>query len=229
MFNPQIHYFSNRFNIITWDAPAHGKSRPFAEFTYEKAANIAKEIFDTVGIKKAVFIGQSMGGFIAQAVIKRYPDLVSAFISIDGTPYGNAYYSKADIWWLRQVEWLAQLYPLNAMKKAIAKQVSSTKDTYYNMLDMLTPYGKRELCHLMGICYSGFLEDNCDLEITCPVLLIIGENDKTGKVKAYNKNWAKNTGYPLAVIPGAAHNANVDQAEMVNKEIESFVVSLAKS
>lgn len=223
MFDKQVHYFSNRFNIITWDAPAHGKSRPFTEFTYEKAANAVKNIFDAEGIRKAVFVGQSMGGFVAQSVIKRYPELVSAFVSIDSAPYGKTYYSKSDIWWLRQVEWMAYLYPLNAMKKAIAKQVSSTKDAYCNMLDMLTPYGKKELCHLMGIGYAGFLKDNCDLKITCPVLLIVGENDRIGKVKVYNKSWAENAGYPLVVIRGAAHNANVDQAEAVNKEIESFI------
>lgn len=226
MFDKQVCYFSNRFNIITWDAPAHGKSRPFTEFTYEKAANAVKEILDAEGIQKAVFVGQSMGGFVTQSVIKRYPELVSAFVSIDSTPYGKAYYSKSDIWWLRQVEWMAYLYPLNAMKKAIAKQVSSAEDTYCNMLDMLAPYGKKELCHLMGIGYAGFLKDNCDLKITCPVLLIIGEHDKTGKVKIYNKNWAENAGYPLVVIPGAAHNANVDQAEAVNKAIESFCDAL---
>lgn len=48
------------------------------------------------------------------------------------------------------------------------------------MLQMLTPYTKRELCHLMGLGYACFLEDNCGLEIPCSVLLILGEEDKTG-------------------------------------------------
>ena len=226
MFESQIQYFSEKFNIIAWDAPAHGKSRPFTDFTYEKAACAVKQILDTEAVTEAVFIGQSMGGFITQAVIKRYPETVSAFAAIDSTPYGEGYYSRSDIWWLRQVEWMSYLYPVNAMKKAIAKQVSRTKAAYENMLQMLAPYEKKELCRLMGIGYSGFLEDNCDLEIKCPVLLIIGEKDITGKVKAYNKAWAENTGFPLVTIPNAAHNSNVDDPEAVNKAIEEFVSSI---
>jgi len=92
------------------------------------------------------------------------------------------------------------------------------------MLQMLAPYTKRELCHLMGLGYAGFLEDNCDLEISCPVLLILGEKDRTGKVMQYNKEWARQTGYPLEVIKGAAHNSNVDKPQEVNDRIRSFLL-----
>lgn len=226
MFEAQYRYFKESCNIVMWDAPAHGKSRPFEGFTYEKAARAAKEILERQGGAAAVFVGQSMGGFITQSVIKRYPELVKAFVSIDSTPFGEAYYSKSDRWWLRQVEWMARLYPLEAMKKAIAKQVSATRAANQNMRSMLSGYGKKELCHLMGIGYAGFLEDNCDLEIRCPVLLLLGELDQTGKVKAYNQAWAKKTGYPLVIISAAAHNANVDCPDAVNEEIARFIARL---
>ena len=91
------------------------------------------------------------------------------------------------------------------------------------MLQMLSPYNKRELCHLMGLGYAGFLDDNCELKIPCPVLLILGEKDRTGKVAQYNKSWAKQTGYPLRVIKGAAHNVNVDRPDEVNACIRRFL------
>ena len=75
---------------------------------------------------------------------------------------------------------MAMCYPLGFMKRAMAKQVSATERAYENMIRMLSPYGKKELCHLMGIGYAGFLEDNCDLEIHCPVQIILGEKDTTG-------------------------------------------------
>ncbi|MCH5297585.1 MAG: alpha/beta hydrolase [Ruminococcus sp.] len=223
MFISQYEYFKDKYNILLWDAPAHGKSRPFKEFDYEKAAISIKTIFDTEDIDNAVFIGQSMGGFITQAVIKRYPKIVSAFVSIDSTPYGNKYYSKSDIFWLKQIEWMAHLYPLKSMKRAIAKQNTATKAGYDNMLSMLIPYKKNELCHLMGIGYAAFIKDNCDLNITCPVLLIVGAKDNTGKVKAYNQLWSEKTGFTLILVEGAAHNSNVDQPNMVNEYIEKFI------
>ena len=69
----------------------------------------------------------------AQAFIKRYPDRAKGLISIDSTPYGFDYYSKFDIWILKQVEWMFNLYPLRAMKKAMSKQVSVTQEAYDNL------------------------------------------------------------------------------------------------
>ena len=223
MFDGQIAAFSEDHNILTWDTPAHGKSRPFATFDFGDTSEYIRSILDKHSVDKVVFVGQSLGGFLAQSFIKRYPDRAKCFVSIDSTPYGSGYYSGFDIWILRQVEWMAHLYPLQLMKKAMSRQVSTTQKSYENMMQMLSPYNKSELCHLMGLGYAGFLDDNCELKIPCPVLLILGEKDRTGKVVQYNKAWAQQTGYPLKVIKGAAHNANVDKPEEVNACIRVFL------
>lgn len=223
LFINQIGFFSQEYNVLTWDAPAHGASRPYQGFTYEKAASAAMMILQENGIKDAVFIGQSLGGFIAQSIIKRSPDLVKGFVAIDTTPYGKLYYSKSDMWWLQQIEWMAKLYPDKMLRKAIAKQCTTKERSYQNMMQMLSVYEKNELCHLMGIGEAGFLEDNCDLIISCPIMLIAGEKDRTGKVKHYNKAWSKQIGVPITWITDAAHNANDDQPEQVNRAIMDFL------
>ena len=228
MFDAQIPAFEKGYNLLTWDTPAHGKSRPFAGFDFADTSVFIKSILDKYAVERVVLIGQSLGGFLAQSFIKRYPDRVKGFVSIDSTPYGSGYYSKFDVWVLKQVEWVAHLYPLRWMKKAMAKQVSTTKKAYNNMMQMLSPYGKNELCHLMGLGYAGFLDDNCELKIPCPVLLILGEKDKTGKVAQYNKAWTMQTGYPLKIINDAAHNVNVDKPEEVNDCIRAFLSDITR-
>ena len=223
MFDGQIAAFAEEYNILTWDTPAHGRSRPFAAFDFGDTSEYIRRILDRHSVDQAVLIGQSLGGYLAQSFIKRHPARVKCFVSLDSTPYGSGYYSRPDIWILKQVEWMAHLYPLQWMKKAMSKQVSVTRKSYENMMRMLAPYGKDELCRLMGMGYAGFLEDNCELKIPCPVLLILGEKDRTGKVAQYNKAWARKTGYPLKVIRGAAHNVNVDKPEEVNACIRGFL------
>lgn len=225
MFMHQFEYFKNQYNIIMWDAPAHGKSRPYANFDFNATSNAVKGILQAENVSSAIFAGQSLGGLITQGVIKRFPELVSAFIAIDSCPYGQNFYSKSDIYWLKKVEPLAKWYSLKMLKNAMAKQVAVAKETHDNMMSMLEPYDKNELCHLMGIGYAGFLDDNCELEIKCPTLLIVGDHDKTGKVKSYCKQWTKDTGFPLVTIKNAAHNSNVDQPEQVNEAIEKFLKS----
>ena len=223
LFSKQIEYFDGRYNLLTWDAPAHGESRPYTDFSYEKAAIAAQQILNENGIKKAVFIGQSLGGFITQSVIKRYPEVVSGFVSIDSTPFGEKYYSSSDKWWLRQIEWMSKIYTDKYLRKAIAKQCTTNNDSYMNMIDMLSSYDKKELCHLMGIGFAGFLVDNSDIEIKCPVMLIVGEKDITGKVKKYNREWSETIGVPVTWIENAAHNSNDDNPEAVNNAIDEFL------
>lgn len=225
MFETQFPAFEENYNIIAWDAPAHGESRPYPEFTYENAANGIKKILDECGVSAAILIGQSMGGYIAQSFMCRYPEMAKAFVAIDSTPFGD-YYSKSDIWWLRQIEWMSKLFPEKLLKSSIAKQNALSEIGRSNMAAMVDEYSKAELCHLMGIGYAGFLDDNRECEIPCPVLLIVGEKDNTGKVKAYNKEWSKRTGFPLTWIPHAAHNSNVDNAIKVNETIMGFVKDL---
>lgn len=144
MFEQQFPFFEKNFNLIAWDAPAHGQSRPYNDFNFENAAKGMKQILDECVVSKVILIGQSMGGFIAQAFICRHPDMVKAFIAIDSTPYGD-YYSKSDIWWLRQIECMSKLFPNKLLKSSMAKQNAFSKIGRENMISMINGYSKAEL------------------------------------------------------------------------------------
>lgn len=226
LFNFQLKYFSSKFTVFVWDAPAHGKSRPYSDFTYSHLAEELKTILDREKIKQIILIGQSAGGFVAQSFASKYQYMVDAMLLIGTCPYGTNYYSKSDIFWLKQTKWMTQLFPEQMLKNIMAKMCGSTKTGRKNMRQMLNDYDKKELCHLMYLGLAGFIPEIQDLNILCPVCLIVGENDKTGKVKQYNKLWHKYKGFPLYFIKGAAHNANVDKSEKVNLIIEKFIDNL---
>lgn len=226
LFEKQADYFAREYHVLCWDAPAHGSSRPYDDFSYANAAEELKAILDAEQISQVILVGQSMGGYVAQAFLKQYPELVMGFVGIDTSPFGVAYYSRSDQWWLRQVEWMSLCFPHKMLVKAIASSCTYTQYAYEAMRTMLSLYTKRELCHLMGIAYAAFLKENCDLDIQCPVLLLLGEYDKTGKVRQYCEAWRDRTGYPLHIIRNAAHNSNMDNWEEVNAEIERFINSL---
>ena len=61
------------------------------------------------------------------------------------------------------------------------------------------------------------------------ILIFVGEKDSTGKGKAYCKEWAKQTGYPLHFIKNAKHFANGDNPEQVNFEIQQFIRTINDS
>ncbi len=227
MFEKQVAWFAGTCTVITWDVPLHGQSRPYREFSYRNTAEELRAILDQEGLDRVVLVGMSMGGYPCQAFAMRYPERVCGFVALDTTPFGLSYYSRSDQWWLRQVGWMAMLFPEGMLRRSMAKSVSRTAYADDMMMAMLEPLSKREIVEQMEIAYAGFLRENADADFRFPVLILLGEHDRTGKVRQYSEAWAKRTGYPLKWIPDAAHFSNADNPEAVNREIEAFLAGLA--
>ncbi len=223
MFEKQVEHFKGRYTIITWDVPLHGLSRPYADFTYENTAIELKAILEAERIPEAILVGMSVGGYPSQLFAARYPRQTLALIAIDTTPFGIGYYSKSDQWWLKHAATMARWLPEKALRKSMAKSVSRTQYAYNMMLSMLQPLNKEDICEQMDIAYGKFLHENHDIRLECPVLILLGEHDTTGKVRQYSMEWAKKEGYPLVIIKNAAHFSNADNFLGVNAAIEAFL------
>lgn len=226
MFEKQIEYFSSEYHVITWDVPLHGLSRPYLNFSYKQTAIELHSILQAENITKTVLVGMSMGGYPSQMFADMYPEMVEGFVALDTTPFGLKYYPKSDLWWLKQVEPMAKWFPDGMLRKSMAKSVSKTKYSYNKMMDMLKPLTKAQIIEQMGIAYGTFATENKDVAFAFPVLILLGDSDKTGKVKQYCKEWSQSTGYPLHIIKQSAHFSNGDNPEQVNVEIKSFIQGL---
>ena len=148
---------------------------------------------------------------------------MEGFVALDTTPFGLGYYSKSDIWWLKRVAPMARLFTENALRKSMAKSVSRTKYSYDKMMEMLAPLTKEQIIEQMDIAYGVFTKENRNVRFSFPVLILLGEYDKTGKVAQYCHAWARGEGYPLHIIKGAAHFSNGDNTEQVNSELLDFI------
>lgn len=226
MFEKQVDYFSKEYTVITWDVPLHGESRPYKDFSYKNAAADLKEILDTENIGQVILAGMSMGGYPSQEFAVQYPDRILAFIAIDTTPFGLNYYSRSDKWWLKHVGTIAKWYPDKMLRKSMAKSVSKTPYAYDLMIKMLEPLSKSDIIEQMEIVYGCFLKENKNVKFNFPVLILLGQCDRTGKVTQYCKAWMEQEGYPLHIIKHAAHFSNADNAADVNREINSFIYKL---
>jgi len=189
LFDKQIPHFKKDYTVIVWDAPCHGKSRPYSEFTFEHVAEELKEILIINHIKSTILVGQSIGGFIGQVFLSKYPLMVEAFIAIGSFPSGHKYYAKLDIWLLQQMEWMTRFYSHKFLLKSLAKSSTTSEYGYQNTMDFLATYTKLEICNLMGLGFGGFAKENQDIIISCPVLILRGEHDNIGKVKQYCLAW----------------------------------------
>lgn len=227
LFYQQIEFFEDKYNLWVWDAPGHGASRPFTlDFSLEDKAVFLNRILLSEGVSSPFMIGQSMGGYVAQAYMERFPHSVGGFISIDSAPLKRKYLTAAELWLLKRVEPVYRAYPWKALMRSGAKGCAESEYGRRLMFDMMSGYEKNEYCSLAAHGYkmlANAIELNRPYQIDCPALLLCGEHDKAGSCKRYSRNWTREEGIPLIWIKDAGHNSNTDNPQMVNRLIQEFV------
>ncbi len=233
LFEKQIEYFSEKYNCLVWDAPAHGLSRPFElNFTMRDIADYLHMIFQFEGITYPILIGQSLGGYISQVYMDQYPGSASGFVSIDSCSLSRKYYTWWEIALLKRTKWMYMSIPWKLLLKW---GISGTSVSDYGrkvMEEAWSVYNKKEYCELAdhgSRIFAEAVEEKSEYPIRCPVLLLCGEKDMSGSAKSYNRRWTKQDGFKLVWIKGAGHNSNTDAPDIVNLEIDRFIQSIDKS
>ena len=232
LFDKQIDHFQERYRVLVWDAPGHAASWPFDfSFDLKDKARWLDGILQREGIDAPVIVGQSMGGYVGQMVAQLFPGKMKGFVSIDSAPLQRKYVTAAEIWLLKRMEPVYRHYPWKSLLKtgtegvatsdygrALMREIMMVYDGDQDRYAMLSGHGMRMLAEAM--------EADLPYELNCPALLLCGEKDRAGSCIRYNKAWHRDAGIPLEWIPGAGHNSNTDQPELVNRLIEAFLAKL---
>ena len=226
LFQHQIEFFAKDYKVIVWDVPAHGKSRPYKDFSLQKATNELVGILDAEQIEAAHLVGQSMGGYIIQYAARDYPERVLSLTAVDSSPLQPSYYSALDNWLLSITPPLLRLYPYRSLIKTIAKQIAVQQKAQTYAYETLQGFTKEEIAVIMDKVYRGVQAYRYEDALSVPILIVYGDKDQTGKVKTYSKQWAAREKRPLKIIPNAAHNANMDNPDEFNRLLAEFLQSI---
>ena len=230
LFDAQMRHFSGKANFLTWDAPAHGLSRPYPLcFSLDDYARILHSILKLEDISQPVLIGQSLGGYVSQAFIDLFQSETRGFISIDSAPLKRRYYPDWELAFLHHTKAMYLSIPWKLLKTWGSLGVATTPQGRANMRQIMEDYEKREYCELAAHGYemlANAIEADRPYEIDCPALLLCGERDQAGDTRKFNRKWTAGDDLPLVWIPGAGHNSNVDMPDFVNAQIEAFLRGL---
>ncbi|MBE6894671.1 MAG: alpha/beta hydrolase [Ruminococcaceae bacterium] len=232
LFDRQIEGLSHKYNCFCWDAPAHGKSRPFTlQFSMADMCRYLHNIFTAEDIDKPILIGQSLGGYISQVYMDMHPNSVSGFISVDSCSLKRKYYTNWELYLLKRTKWMYMSIPWDWLVKLGTMGTATSSYGRSLMHSFITDYSKEAYCNLADHGYRIFaqaVEADKPYDISCPVLLLCGEKDGAGSAKSYNRRWARQDGYKLVWLKGAGHNANTDVPDIVNNLIENFADEIFK-
>lgn len=206
-----------------WDARGHGVSRPIGnDFSIRLLVRDLLKILNNEKCDNAIFVGQSMGGNVAQEIAFYHPEIVNKLILIDCARNTTAL-SGLEKFSLSIAPLMFRLYPWKTFVRQSAMVSSLNKDVQKYIIDCFNAIGKKDLCKIL-IETTKCLHYEADYRINKPILLLCGERDNTGNIKKTAPIWARQENKCIFhMIENASHNSNQDNPELVNKYICSFL------
>jgi len=223
MFAPQVAALAPEFRVITWDERGFGltefDSKPF---TYWDSASDCIALLDHLGIEHAVIGGMSQGGFLSLRAALTAPERVRALVlldtaaDLDSSEKLAANQGMLDAW--------AQVGPIDQLAEAVATIIINdpVENARWIAKWRLRP---KEFLTEPGRCLMGRDDISSRLdEITCPAIVIHGEDDTGLTIDRAEAMAAALPGCAGVVrIPGAAHAANLTHPHLVNPPLLEFL------
>ncbi len=184
-WEPWAEALQNEYRVIRLDLPGSGLSEPDATGRYDdqRTMDLILALMDRLGVARAAFVGNSIGGRIAWNFAAHHPERVTklVLISPDGfASRGFSYDKKPDVPAMAHV--MRYILPKSMVRSSLAQAygdpsllTDGTVDRYYEL--MLAPGSRSALIARME---QTILRDPVPLlrRIQVPVLLIWGDRDK---------------------------------------------------
>lgn len=208
------------YRVYAVDLPGHGRSEGVGEQSISGYAERLVRWADEVGLARAVWVGHSMGGAIAQQLALSHPDRVVALglvgtgarlrvhpLILEGTAKEATFPSTVET----IVAWSFAPQTDQGLKTLAARRMAETRP---------------------AVLYGDFLAcDRFDIRdqlsaITCPTLVICGAEDRMTppRYAAFLAEHIPNA--ELVIIPEAGHMVMLERPEEVAQALLAFLERL---
>ncbi|NIV13856.1 MAG: alpha/beta fold hydrolase [Aliifodinibius sp.] len=232
---------TEKYRVIALDLPGFGKSSKDVEsYSISFFAKAVADLQDSLGIKKATWIGHSMGGQIALRAATNYPDKINKLVLL--APAGFETFTK------QEGAMMSNFVTPQSIKATPDSLIRQTfKATFYDfpkeaqfMIEDRLAIRSAENFEGYARAYAGSVQAMLDgpvfeelSEINQQVLILFGKQDmlipnrqfhpnlSTQKVAESGHEQLSNS--QLKMVDKAGHFVHFEQSEIVNKEILNFL------
>lgn len=211
------------FRTLTWDVRGHGLSRP-ATFDLLEAVDDLLAILNRLDIPQAIFVGHSMGGNLHQEMVFHHPERVRAMVFLDCT-WNFQKLSPMEKFSLRLAKPIFNLYPHKMLVDQSLAMTAISKESQDSLRPAVESLSKAEYIQIM-MATTACLHYEPDYKINKPLLLMVGDQDRTGNIRKVMPVWAaQEPDCRFVVIPNASHAANLDNPDFFHTTMLEFLVS----
>lgn len=219
MWAPQMDAFAAAYRVLTLDMRGHGRSRPADDLSFSAFVDDAWALLDALGAGPVVIAGLSMGGNVAQEMVFQRPERVAALICMDCTcntlvPFADRLAVPLST---ALFEPMMAVVSAKALRRQIAEASAADPEARAYVENAAALLTKGQLTHVMKTLLTS-LHHEPGYRIAAPLLLMCGAQDKLGNIAKVMPKWARrDAGSTLAIVPDAAHCANIDNPAFVNR------------
>ena len=229
MWDDQVRALSGRYRVLRYDTRGHGQtSAPRGLYSLEQMVEDLHGLLNGLGIVGTHFVGISMGGMIGQVFALKYPQMLRSLVLCDTT---SRYPPEVLPAWEERI--------LTVVARGMEPMVEPTLQRWFTapfrkgrhdlmdrvraMLRSTPPQGYTGCCHAIPkIDVTDRL-----LEVRCPALVIVGEEDPGTPVEMAREIHAALPAADLAVLCRASHLSNLEQPGEFNRVLGGFLDKLS--
>jgi pimeloyl-ACP methyl ester carboxylesterase len=230
MWDDQVAALRKHCRAITLDLRGFGRSdAPQGPYRMDEMAADVRALMAVLNLEKAVLVGLSMGGYIALALYRNYPEIFRALVLADTRASGDTNEArerrlksaeKAEVDGSKAIAW--DMVPLLLGRSTLDNRPSVVQRVQA-MIESNTPQGiagaqrgmaeRRDSTYILG-------------GIDFPVLIVVGSEDTLTPVAEAESLRNGIPGARLRVIEGAGHLSNMEQPDQFNTTLIEFIETL---
>jgi 3-oxoadipate enol-lactonase len=219
---PQTQVLTRDLRVFCYDLAGSGRSAVADGISIATHVEDLLWVMAQTGTNRVHLAGHSMGTIVCQHLAAKEPDRIASMVLVGALPEPPEPARNA----LRERAAKARLEGMRGIATTIASAGTST-DTKINQptavafvresLMAQNPEGYARNCEALADAVAADLARVC-----CPVLLVTGDEDRTGPVPVARAMASAIEGAELQVLPGCGHWATVERPKQVNYAMSLF-------
>jgi pimeloyl-ACP methyl ester carboxylesterase len=201
------------------DLPGHGKSSPLGRDSIATYRDVVLGFMDTLALDRAVIVGHSMGGAIAQTLALSHSERVAG-LGLVGTGARLRVLPTILDGLFTDFESIAQLVVEYSYAPGLDATLRERALAEFRACPAQVTHGDFAACNAFDVMPRV-------AEIHAPTLIVCGKEDRLTPVKYSEFLASKIPNARLVLVEGAGHSVMMEQAEAVNRALGAFVSGLS--